>query len=129
MDEMDDFFAMDTLASAVASVSVSERTTSSTENSDVATSLERRPREWTVEETKLVGPCLTLIRVSEFFSWFKMHVFNQNPYTTGVLLLQLSADITEEVSRLIVSRGSVKEEQFVLELDSSAAAVQRLSPL
>lgn len=77
MDEMDDFFAMDTLASAVASVSVSERTTSSAENSDVATSLEseaaavvddRRPREWTVEETKLVGPCLTLIRVSEFFS-------------------------------------------------------------
>ena len=76
MDEMDDFFAMDSLASAVASVAVSGRTASSTVNSDFQTGAaglesemaaivdDGRPCEWTAEEAKLVGPCLTLIRVS-----------------------------------------------------------------
>ena len=44
-------------------------------------------------------------------------------------LSQLSADITGEASRLIISRGSTEQQQFIHELDDAAEVVLQLSPM
>ena len=78
-------YEVESLASTMASAGVSERTVSSSENSGVetggtglegkiaATVDDGRPCEWTKEEAKLAGPCLTLIQVP-FVSNFKIHI-------------------------------------------------------
>jgi len=44
-------------------------------------------------------------------------------------MLQLSADITGAVSRLLVSHGSTEQLQFIHELDDATEIVKKLSPL